>query len=90
MHAYLLTNQQTVFDWLAHIENGISTVTSITENHNEGKNTDRKVNAEIGVSNPFALLGVTFKGASSVSDTSQRSSGSSTQRRFRVRGGSHT
>ena len=49
-------NQRIVFDLVAMLQGGISTVTRISETNMERANTDRQVGAAFGLTNAFATL----------------------------------
>lgn len=53
-------NQQVVFDMLAMLEGGFSTLRTITTSAAEVQNQESRIGGSIGLSNVFALLGVTF------------------------------
>jgi len=55
-------NQRIVFDLLAVIENGFSRMSTIKTSTTEAETSKSDLGASIGVSNVFALLGVSFKG----------------------------
>jgi len=55
-------NQQVVFDLLAVFDDGFSQLSTIRTAISESETTKRGVGASIGVSNVFALLGVSFSG----------------------------
>jgi len=58
----LYLNQQIVFDLLAVLEDGFSQLSTIKSSTTETESQKSGVGASIGVSNIFALLGVSFKG----------------------------
>jgi len=55
-------NQKIVFDLLAVQEDGFSQLSTLRTSSNDSETTKNGVGASIGVSNVFALLGVTFSG----------------------------
>ncbi len=55
-------NQRIVFDLLAVIEDGFSRMSTIKTSTSEAESHKSGLGASIGVSNVFALLGVSFKG----------------------------
>jgi hypothetical protein len=55
-------NQQVVFDLLAALDDGFSSLSSIKAVAGETESSKRGISASIGVSNVFALLGVSFSG----------------------------
>lgn len=59
-------NQKIVFDLLAIIEDGFSQLTTIKTSTSEAKSHKTDAGASIGMSNVFALLGVSFKGEKEV------------------------
>ena len=73
--AALYLNQRLVFDMLASLEGGFSTLTSIEAATTSSSGTEKSGKGSIGINNVFALLGVTFGGAvsKSSSDAEQRS-----------------
>lgn len=55
-------NQKIVFDLLAVQEDGFSQLTTLRTSTSDSETTKNGIGASIGVSNVFALLGVSFSG----------------------------
>ena len=64
-------NQQVVFDMLAVLDDGFSTLSTIRTAASESDNRTSGLGASIGASNVFALLGVTFSGNRNTEKSSQ-------------------
>ncbi len=62
-------NQKYVFDILAMIEGGFNQIETIKSKEQEGKSSSLTGNAEIGVKNVFAFLGVSLKASGSKNQT---------------------
>lgn len=73
--AALYLNQRLVFDMLASLEDGFSTLKAIDAATTSVSGTEKSGQGSIGISNVFAFLGVTLGGAvsKSTSDTEKRS-----------------
>jgi len=56
-------NQQIVFDLLAVLEDGFSTMSKIKTSDTESQNQSDKIGGSIGASNVFAFLGVSISGS---------------------------
>lgn len=74
----LYLNQRVTFDLLAALEDGFAHLTTVQESSLDGKTSEVQGEAGLGISNVFALLGVTL-GTKGVRGSASSASGTSTQ-----------
>ena len=74
----LYLNQRVTFDLLATLEDGFAHLTTVQESSSDTRTADLQGEAGLGISNVFALLGVTF-GAKAARGLAKTSVGTTTQ-----------
>ena len=74
----LYLNQRVTFDLLAALEDGFAQMTTVQESSTDAQRSGLEGGAELGISNPFALLGLRF-GAKGQRDSTSQSSGVTTE-----------